>query len=344
MTKKIIYWDDALESYQYGFDLTEFPRKKEFGTDFFKIGFKESYRRETMFFEKHFQENAQKHIEVYIEVLFWKLYSLRERCNDKREFDLNSIDPRIYGIKNSSPSAFWDEIKNFKNNFNNGSYNECKENCRQIAKIMNIKKGMIIPLTFIAFANPDLFPMIDSHVISWINKNLLEQNKNRKNKLEHFNDSLTVETDFNAYIQWVKWSQDSAMILNNNISKYTNWRPRDVEMAIFSYQRQRIGDRLEVLSYRTESEKENLQDWKTDRFNRSSSEEEKLRQLKIEEDNARARKKYLIGKYGDGFTLYELEEFERVFQSNIVDNSEKEKKLFKKIEQEERQLQRELLR
>ncbi len=318
MDKKIICWDGALESYQYGFDLSEFPQKKEFSTDFFKIGFKKSYRRETMFFEKHFQENAQKHIEAYVEVLFWKLYSLREKSKDIRKFDLDSLNPRINGIKNSSPSAFWDEITNFKNNFNNGSYNESKENCRQIAKILNIKSGMKIPLTYIALANPNLFPMIDSHVISWVNENLLEQNKTRKNKLERFNESLTIETDFDAYIQWVKWSQDTAMILNNNnISKYTNWRPRDVEMAIFSYQRQKKGDLLEVLSYRTKSE------------------EEKLRQLKIEEDNARARKKYLVDKYGDDYTLYELEEFERLFQSKIAD-----RKLFKKIEQEDRQLQR----
>jgi hypothetical protein len=61
-------------------------------------------------------------------------------------------------------------------------------------------------------------------------------------------------------------------------------------------------------------------------------------------ERIRARKEYLVNKYGEKFSLDELEEFERVFQTNLDQEREKEMKRLKKMEEEERQLQRDMYR
>jgi len=58
----------------------------------------------------------------------------------------------------------------------------------------------------------------------------------------------TINLDLPNYISWVKWCNDSAKLLNENKNSiYNDWRPRDVEIAIFTYQRQGWGNFLEIL-------------------------------------------------------------------------------------------------
>ena len=246
MNNTIKHWDIARECYEYPFDLTAFHRRNEFSENFFTIK-SDGNRKSTIDFEKYYQNNAKAHIEVYIEVLFWKLYSKRSR--DTKTFDSNGwYNQAITTLKNSSSVVFWDDISNFHQNFSVGNFTECKKNYRQIARKMFINNKLIIPLTFVALAYPNFFPMIDTVVISWIDKRIPDHNRNRKNHLKKFSDAYqpTIDTDFDSYIQWVRWCQESASILNE-ISKYSDWRPRDVEMAIFTYQRMNLGDQLEIL-------------------------------------------------------------------------------------------------
>jgi hypothetical protein len=247
MAIKTVNWETARDSYCYPFDLNQFHRKKEFSSGFFNIKC-DGYRESTIKFENYYQKNAPHHIEVFVEVLFWKLYSKREKGN-KNFFDLNNwYNTAINTIKKASPSVFWIEITNFVENLEKGNISESKKNYHYITRNLYINNKLIIPLTFTALAYPKLLPMIDKVVMTWINLYSDNHNKSRNNQLKlFFTENPTVDSDFEKYIAWVKWCQDSAELLNEN-SNYNDWRPRDVEMAIFSKQMQGNGQILEILS------------------------------------------------------------------------------------------------
>jgi hypothetical protein len=246
MSLDVSNWDNARDSYAYYFDLSQFHRKKEFSNQYFNLESKGD-RESTKKFEIRFQINAPYHNEVFIEVLFWKLFSKRATGNINY-FDSNDwYNNAINTLKKTSPTNFWDEITNFVRNVKLDNFEEARENYRSIAGNLKIKNKLIIPLTFTSLAYPDVLPMIDRVVISWINKNYPRHNKNRERQMISFSgNSPTIENDFEKYIQWVRWCQDSALILNDN-SSYDDWRPRDVEMAIFCYQLNGLGESLENL-------------------------------------------------------------------------------------------------
>ena len=77
---------------------------------------------------------------------------------------------------------------------------------------------------------------------------------------------------------------------------------------------------------------------------KQEKERAEFERLRVNQEKIRARKEYLVNKYGDKFTLAELEEFELVFQAKISQEHEKEKSRLKKLEEEERQLKRDLYR
>jgi len=245
MVDGMLQWDLALDSYKYDFDLSQFKEKDKFPNFFnLKCGGK---RKSTICFENYFQKNAPHHIEVYMEVLFWKLYSIRKKDGHEDIFDFKLYNDRyVKGLAKSSPLIIWQQITNFKSAFISGDIDKCRTSCREIAKMMNVSDGMMLPLCIISFSHPDYFPIVDKHVISWINGYFPKYNDNRLPDCEMMRFSSN--TDFIAYIRWAKWCQDTARILNTNKkSRYLDWRPRDVEMAVFSYQRNNLGSPLEIL-------------------------------------------------------------------------------------------------
>lgn len=70
-------WTEALNSNSYQVDLQLYKRKNEFHGFFEReiIG----DRNSTIEFENYYREKAPKNIEVYFEVIFWKLYSLKNQ-------------------------------------------------------------------------------------------------------------------------------------------------------------------------------------------------------------------------------------------------------------------------
>ncbi|OPX62554.1 MULTISPECIES: hypothetical protein [unclassified Methanoregula] len=239
-----IQWDQARDSYCYPFDLRQFHRKKEFPEEFFNLQSKGG-RDVTIQFENRFRTLARNHCEVYIEVLFWKLFSKRVKdpALDSNSWYNSAIDI----LKKTSPYAFWTEISDFVDALNHDNIHDVMKNYQRIAGHIRIRNKLIIPLTFTSLAYPEILPMIDTVVISWINGNLKEHNTGRKNTLIAFPIMTpTIENDLPRYIRWVGWCRESAEILNH-LSRYNDWRPRDVEMAVFTYQRLGLGKQLEIL-------------------------------------------------------------------------------------------------
>lgn len=220
-------WVKALESYNYPVYLNRYQRAKQFPGFFNKIIIGD--RETTIEFENYFQRMAPNHIEVYFEVVYWKLYSQPNTRNRITNKVVENIQ-----IQKVKPGELWDAIQTFI------AYPTIS-NLQRIRNLLGFKTPVLaVVLTLVSFANPEKFPMIDNRVADWVNSNLDFHNKNRKNKLTKFNKKYTSlqEDDFNNYLNWVEWCREVAEVLT--ILTKMNWRARDVEMAVFTAQRNKI--------------------------------------------------------------------------------------------------------
>jgi len=213
-------WEKALNEYSYHVNLKDYERASEYSSFFNQsiLGDRES----TMAFEKRFQKNAEGDIGVFLEVIYWKLYTkppyIKNELTKKREKE------------EISSKELWDSIQKFIESPE-------KDNLKNIRRKLGFNtKVLAVPLTLVAFANPKKFPMIDKNVADWVNENYSKHNDNRRNDLTRFekNYSSLRDNDFDNYLNWVDWSREVAQILTKKTE--LNWRARDVEMAIFTAQ------------------------------------------------------------------------------------------------------------
>lgn len=73
--------------------------------------------------------------------------------------------------------------------------------------------------------------------MKWVNANLTEHNETCENKLTRFkmNSTTLRDNDFPNYLNWINWCREMAHKLSRVIKE--EWRARDVEMAVFTAQR-----------------------------------------------------------------------------------------------------------
>lgn len=189
----------------------------------------EGDRESTIEFEMHFQNSAPNHIETYFEVVFWKLYS-QPRVRDRHT---NRV---VESVQKSEVTAegFWKKINQFV-------ADQTRRNLIKIRDLLGFKTPVLaVTLTLPALASPNVLPMIDSQVACWVNQNYGEHNKNRDNKLSPFEMNYTSlrDNDFSNYLNWVNWCQETAQVLMDLTD--SEWRPRDVEMAVFTAERNEL--------------------------------------------------------------------------------------------------------
>lgn len=237
MGNEVRSWLKSLNSYSYPVKLYLYKEAWRFPCHFKKdiIGDRES----TMKFENYFREKARQSIEVYFEVIFWKLFSQKNIRDKKTTEIIKEIIER-----KTKPEELYGAIKDF-------TVNPSKSKLQELRSLLNIKTNVLaIPLTFVAFFCPEKYPMVDKNVAKWVNKNLAKHNQNRQAKLTPFvslekSTSLT-DVDFQSYLNWVDWCNETAQILTDNTS--IKWRARDVEMAVFTAIRTRDNLELEILT------------------------------------------------------------------------------------------------
>ncbi len=95
-----------------------------------------------------------------------------------------------------------------------------------------INGSLALASTFPAFVGPEKYPILDSHVVSWVNTNYSKHSEGRENKLTMFNGTSPPDSDFQNYMNWVHWCRDSSDYLKGRTK--ISWRARDVEMAVYS--------------------------------------------------------------------------------------------------------------
>jgi len=221
-------WTRALNLYCYPVDLGSYHRSHEF-PGFFGILIAGD-RSSTVAFENHFRETAPNHIAAFFEVVFWKLYSQPGRRDGKTDSVINHVREN-----NILPNNFWEAVLKFIED----PYTDNLRNLR--SKLGFTAPVIATTLTIPALACPDKFPMVDTQVAKWVNGHFDRHNIDRVNKLTPFNyngKGVLRDNDFNNYLNWVAWCREISEIMAHLTSE--NWRPRDVEMAVFTAQRNNL--------------------------------------------------------------------------------------------------------
>jgi len=119
--------------------------------------------------------------------------------------------------------------------------NQTIGNLRRIRELLGLRVNVLaIPLTFPALAFPEKISMIDNQVAKWVNSNRVNHSGNTKIRLTQFKLNYTSlrENDFNSYLNWIKWCGETSEMLTRLTND--NWRARDVEMAVFTAQRNNV--------------------------------------------------------------------------------------------------------
>jgi hypothetical protein len=216
-------WKNVLNSYSYPFNLKQFKNAKHHEGWFDIVS--SGNREETLKFENRFRYNAQKSISPWLEVVFWKIFSMPNNA-------ANDTTGRIEGSlssRNIKPDVLWKNCNAFVNE-------PTLKNLQIFKQSLGIRSGAIaVALTFPSFINPDLFPMVDTRIAKWVNKTMNLHNQTDKERVQLIKrngSGYLSEDDFAFYLRWVQWCKHQACKLSDRTDM--KWRARDVEMAVFT--------------------------------------------------------------------------------------------------------------
>ena len=218
-------WVNALDQYSYPVKLACYANTKDCPA-FFNRQI-EGRRNSTIDFEAYFQTNIQE-IEVWCEVVFWKLYSsqrYRRDTNTKKCWD-------FWISENITTKDLYNAANNFIVNNDRNSFDKYR-------RLWPFQGGIAVLATPISFLAPDYFPMIDTRIAKWVASQLDRFNERdpdgpqlRKSRYGQTASEHLTMADFDFYLHWICWTQHTA----NKLSQQTKmkWRARDVEMAVYT--------------------------------------------------------------------------------------------------------------
>jgi hypothetical protein len=219
-------WKRSLEEYRYNVSLQHFDNAALY-PEFFDFSVPISDRCSTASFETHFREIAAENIEAWLEVIFWKMYSQANRRNN-----VTNQVAEYFQANQVLPQTLLDTCEAY-------IQNDTRENLDAIRQMLGFQAPVIaVAATFPAFLRPDLYPMVDTRVAKWVGQNMQVHNAVNPNapqlvRPRYLDTQATVLTltDFDFVYSWNRWCRYKANQLNELTS--INWRPRDVEMAVF---------------------------------------------------------------------------------------------------------------
>lgn len=220
-------WKRSLDGYRYRVTMQNYENADQY-PGFFNFSIPIGDRSNTVSFENYFRELAATNIEVWLEVIFWKMYSQPNRRNK----NANKV-AKYLQKKNISPHELLEACNKYIEN-------DTQANLDAIRQLLGFSSRVIaIAATFPAFLRPDLFPMVDTRIAKWVGQNMQAHNVANPNapqlvRPRYLDTTATVLTlsDFKFVYSWNRWCRYKANQLNDITS--INWRPRDVEMAVFN--------------------------------------------------------------------------------------------------------------
>lgn len=215
-------WLDALRQYNYPVDLRAFGGRNQFGQNWFTQNLSPGNGYQTAAFEDRFRRNAPTHLEAWFEVVFWKLFSM-PHVRNRRTLAL------IERSRRGNAQDFWDACTDF--------VHECSLDSFAILQQFFVAgSGLPVVATFVAFAAPERFPMVDLWIVRSVRSYLsaYPQAQHRGLFARQHDRAITTH-DWDFYCAWIGWCRSSAVILEGVTD--THWRARDVEMAVFQNSR-----------------------------------------------------------------------------------------------------------
>lgn len=221
-------WMRAIDEYEYTVSLDCYKNACDY-PGFFRFSKPFNDRYSTIAFESYFRERAGDYCEVWLEAVFWKMFSHPKRRN--------TLTNRVarYLMNNNVSSQYLLTLCNAY------IHHTSRENLAAICSAVGFGSGAIgIAATFPALLRPDRLPVVDTWVAHWVGQHMDDHNNadSRGPQLvrpsRYLDARRTVLTlaDFSFVKSWYRWCQHKAVQLSSLTSM--DWRPRDVEMAVFS--------------------------------------------------------------------------------------------------------------
>ena len=218
-------WEEALDSYRYPVDLTDFADAPKHG-GWFGLNVAPGDPLQTMGLETRFRQQARDHLAAWAEVVFWKLYS-----GPKHIAVTNAT--RLLG-SDVSAADLWSSCGGYIANPN-------IETFRAFRSKLFGQRVVATAATFPAFICPEKFPMVDTQITHWARKNGHRHGYSRLGgpDIEHAPElrpgSVLKESHWPFVESWIAWCRFTAWRLSQSTGRA--WRARDVEMAVFTAQR-----------------------------------------------------------------------------------------------------------
>lgn len=212
-------WYEAYNKYNWTVDLSHFNNAGVYPGHFNRV----IKSHTTRTFEDEFRRaiDCNGSFEIAGEVCFWKNYGNPQARDQITQRLLNHLaDQQNWG-------NFIKAVRELSSNPTYENFQNLKQACGQ-------RHGFATPITFLAFYNPEEYPMVDKHVANWWNENKQQHNYADSPEFVQRRDGwiFSNEQNWNAYLAWRNFCRAYA----DRVNRYCgwNWRSRDIEMAVWS--------------------------------------------------------------------------------------------------------------
>ncbi len=220
-------WREALAAYRYPVSLSAYQFRSDH-EGWFKQGLGAGDREETVRFEDRFRRQASSALEPWFEVVFWKLASqpLIKSGTTQR------IATKL--AENTTAEELWRKC----NRYVDCDASEAETRFREFLDLFDLRTDSIATVaTFPAFMDPERFPMVDTRIAKWVSHETDKHNQADPVGPQLIRPKLRDKgvlkmNDFEFMTHWVLWCRNTAHKLTLMQDGF-NWRPRDVEMAVF---------------------------------------------------------------------------------------------------------------
>ena len=223
-------WINALRRYHWQVDLATFKHAREYPGYFNRtitpagvVEFENIFRASL---------NEPGHYQVAGEVCFWKNFGNFQARN--------RITKRL--LDHLSVRANW---ATFVNVVRTISQNPTFEKLDALCQACGQPNGFATPITFVAFYDPDHFPMVDKHIAYWWRIHPATFGHAQATAFSQRNDGWIQTTNagnrkqnWKAYLDWKAFCCVYAERLTQRCG--TEWRARDVEMAVWIAQKNNL--------------------------------------------------------------------------------------------------------
>lgn len=223
-------WRAALDRYSYPVNLREYQFRAEH-PGWFERTTGSGSRDATIAFEDQFRREASYALEAWFEVVFWKLANYPQIRNGTTHAVVT------YLSRHATASELWDRCCEY---MESPTAPEARARFEVLLRIFGMKTPSIaVVATFPAFIDPGRFAMIDTRIAKWVGMAMQKHNSGDPSGAQlarprFLNSKQTVlqMNDFEFMLSWVRWCRYTS----GKLSRLTvgfEWRPRDVEMAVF---------------------------------------------------------------------------------------------------------------